>query len=513
MVPRLYQHNMVAKVRAQWAEGCRRVLGVLPTGGGKTEVASLVARDVASPTSRVLILTERKTLARQWVQRLHRHGLLDVGLIQAQNSRGLSCPTIVATAQSVRSQVLDLGGQLPDFGLIVIDEAHLWHKTYDAVLAAAPAARVLGLTATPLREGLGQRFDSLVVGGTIRDLMASGHLVQQVRYFAPHAEEIEAALAAVHIQAGDFATGELSSAMRNKVILGDVVGTWQQHGQNRQTIAFCTDKAHAHDLAGEFTSAGVTARVVLDDTDDEDRQEIFGAFDRGDLRVLCSVGVLSIGFDSPVASCAILARPTCSLSLFIQQGGRVLRPFDGKVDALVFDHAGNTLRFGLLEDFEPPADLSLMDKRSDKKPRHERAQVWTCRHCEAVNRYSEDACVVCGEPRVRVSKLVVVDGQLHRVELGANETPPGPTADDVREAHRMHLWHARRKGLQDGWAWHATLRRFRIEAAVAKRILPPPWERPDPVPPDEETARWVHADWQRQQVAWRKGRSAGSRHG
>jgi hypothetical protein len=135
------------------------------------------------------------------------------------------------------------------------------------------------------------------------------HYLVCPRYFAPSGDAIEQALATVAVRAGDYANDQLSKAMRGKAIIGDVVGMWQRRGENRQTICFAVDKAHAHDLAAEFTSAGIAAEVVIDTTDDGERERIFGAFDKLDVRVLVSVGVLAIGFDSPVASCAILARP------------------------------------------------------------------------------------------------------------------------------------------------------------------------------------------------------------
>jgi superfamily II DNA or RNA helicase len=374
---RSYQTEMVDAIRQRWAAGQRRVLGCLPTGGGKTEVAIQIIIDEATPTNRVLILVERKVLCRQWVNRLRRHGLRHVGILQGDNTIALSAPVIVATAQSIRSR-----GVPPDVRFIVIDESHIWHETHDKVLKSAGGARVLGLTATPLREGLGLRFETIVVGATIKSLIEPGFLVKP-RHFAPAGDAIERALADVAIRAGDYAVDQLSSAMRSKSIMGDVVGTWQRRGEDRQTIAFCVDKAHATELCAEFLSAGIVAEVVVDDTEDQDRERIFGAFDKCDIRVLVSVGVLAIGFDSPVAACAILARPTMSTSLHIQQGGRVLRPFEGKTDALILDHAGNTLVHGRLEDFEPPSHLSMVDKGTDRRTRRTPAEAWVCKGCQA----------------------------------------------------------------------------------------------------------------------------------
>jgi DNA repair protein RadD len=493
---REYQQLLAEAIHAAFAAGTKRVLGVLPTGGGKTEVAIALIRELATPQRRALIVVERKVLCKQWRARLLLHGVDRVGLIQGENTIAVSAPVIVATIQSLRTR-----GVPEDVGLIVIDESHIWHASHDDVIDKLGGACVLGLTATPLREGLGLRFDSMMVGATIRELIDAGHLVRP-RYFAPKANAIDEALSGIHVIAGDYKLDELSRAMRGKAIIGDVVGTWWLRASERQTIAFCVDKTHAHELAAEFVTADVQARVVLDDTDDDERVEVFDAFDRGEVRVLCSVGVLSIGFDSPVASCAILARPTCSLSLHIQQGGRVLRPFEGKPDALILDHAGNTLKHGLLEDFEPPSDLSQVDRKADKKDRRERADVWVCKHCEAVNARTDDLCIECGEPRRRVTHLVVIDGELRSIELPAGQQPNAPTVERVRRAHAMHLWYARHKGLRDGWAYHATLRRFKLDQANSRDVLLPPWEVV-PEPTDDETDRWLRADFQRSMVARR----------
>jgi DNA repair protein RadD len=488
-----YQQRMVDDIRGRWATDTRAVLGVLPTGGGKTEVAIAIVGTDASPARRVLIVVERKTLADQWVKRLHKHGIEDVGVLQGANTRRTWAPILVATAQTIKSRGVPEG-----VDLIVIDESHFWHGAHDDVLAQLSNARVLGLTATPLRAGLGLRFDSVVVGARIRELIALGHLVPG-RYYAPGADQIAAALETVAIRAGDFATNELSKAIRSKMIIGDVVGSWQKRGEDRQTIAFCVDKQHARELAEQFIEVGVTAEVVVDDTPDEERARIFAAFDAGKVRVLSSVGVLSVGFDSPVASCAILARPTMSMSLYIQQGGRVLRAFPGKKDALILDHAGNTSRFGLLEEFDPPTDLSTVDKSTDKRKRRDSPEAWVCRACEAANTLADDICAECGEPKRRFTALVVLDGELQPVTYTPGEALSGPTMDEIRRGYLMLLWYGRAKAMRnpEGWAYHAVQRRFDIPEDKAKRWIAWDWRYEEPIAPDDECSRWLRADYQR----------------
>jgi DNA repair protein RadD len=375
---------------------------------------------------------------------------------------------------------------------------HIWYQGHDRALERANLAKVLGLTATPLRVGLGLRFERIVRGATIAHLIEQGYLVRP-RYFAPHVEQIESALEQVGILAREFKLNELSLAMRKKAILGDVVGTWQKRAADRQTIAFCVDKQHARELAGEFVAAGITADVILDDTADDDRARIFAAFADCSVRVLCSVGVLGIGFDSPIASCAILARPTLSLSLHVQQGGRVLRPHPSKTDALLLDHAANTLRHGRLEDFVPPDDLSRIDATTDKRSRKYRAEAWICRNCEAVNPLNSDLCLECGTPRRRTTAAIVLDGELRE----ANDVEASTLgAAAMRKFYQMAHCYGVNKAMRNplGWAYFATLRRFRIPEAKGRGYVRWGWRDLPPMPADDAAARWFRADFQRSRI-------------
>lgn len=494
---RPYQQRAVDAVNAKWTEGVRSLLLCMPTGAGKTETALALVLAAATPSNRVLIVVERKVLCSQWVERLKRHSSAWVGIMQGENTRALSATIIVATAQTLRRRGIPEG-----VGLIVIDESHIWHTAHDDVLEKCGDARVLGLTATPLREGLGLRFDDIVTATTIGELMDLGHLVRP-RYYAPKASAIAAALEQVNLLGGDYANKPLSEVMRAKTIIGDVVGAWQKLGENRQSIAFCVDKAHAREMAEQFQLAGIAAESITDDTADEDRARLFADFESFKIRVLCSVGVLAVGFDSPIAACAILARPTLSLSLYIQQGGRVLRPHPGKQDCIVLDHAGNTLRHGKLEDFVPPDDLSLIDKGTDKKKRRDAPEAWVCRNCEAVNDLHDDCCAECGTPRYRQTQVLVVDGELVRVDADDPQKPAAPTLEGVREFYLSCAWFAQSKEFKNphGWAYHKTKDRFRLDDDKAKRVIEWGWRSLPTIPPSDETARWLRADWQRKRIA------------
>ncbi|MBQ5396741.1 MAG: hypothetical protein IIU59_07670, partial [Alistipes sp.] len=65
------------------------------------------------------------------------------------------------------------------------------------------------------------------------------------------------------------------------------------------------------------------------------------------IKVLCNVDIFGEGFDCPDVDFIQLARPTKSLSLYLQQVGRGLRRTENKTKVLIIDNVGSFSRFGL----------------------------------------------------------------------------------------------------------------------------------------------------------------------
>jgi hypothetical protein len=188
------------------------------------------------------------------------------------------------------------------------------------------------------------------------------------------------------------------------------VVTWRRLAAGRPTVAFCCTKAHAANLTAEFCSAGVRAVAVTDSTPLDLRKEIWDQLRSGEIEVVCSVMLISYGWDCPPASCAILARPTKSEGLYIQMGGRVLRIFPGKVDAIVLDHAGNTDRHGsLLED----RHWTLEDRPARQVAPGQ--EMKTCPECKAM--FTGFVCPECGFTFERNERTITIDRSVDMVEI------------------------------------------------------------------------------------------------
>ena len=444
-----YQAQLLADIREAW-DSDPRVMAWLPTGGGKTEISVQLAREEEARKGVTLFVVERKTLARQAADRFRKYGML-VGILRGEDThvRGYE-PVIVASIQTIASRK-DYGlvaDTLARVTLIVVDEAHIRFKDHTTVEEACPDARVVGLSATPLRDGLGNHFDTLARGPSYEWMIEHGHLVRP-RYFLPDLSSLTKGMRGVAVSStGDFAQDQLAKLMREKAIIGDVVTTWQAKAEGRQTIVFCVDIAHSKDVCDSFQLAGVAAEHIDQRTKEDERAGMFERFRTGQTKVLCSIGVLSLGFDQPIASCAVLARPTLSLALHVQQVGRVMRPHPDKGDCIVLDHAGNVIRHGRVEEFCPP-ELSDLDRHSDKKKRTDSAaDYFPCPQCSAVMDPGQRVCKECGHEIQRKNDVHFVPGELQEQagEVVAME-------ERMREMYAELRYYARQKGYKDGWAY------------------------------------------------------------
>jgi DNA repair protein RadD len=336
---RPYQDQGVADIRAAYGAGAQSVLYTLPTGGGKTIVFSFIAKAAAAKRKRTAILVHRDALLSQASRTLSAcgvpHGLIAPGHHPTRD---------LVQVASVQTLVRRLNRY--DFDLLVIDEAHhatagSWHKT----IAAYPLAHVLGVTATPARldgRGLAEIFEAMVLGPSIQELIAAGHLVRPIVYGSR--ERLE--LARLAVRGGDYARGQLAATMDSTRITGNAIADYQKHCPGVPAVAFCVSVMHAADVAAQFNAAGYRAATIHGGMEIEQIRAAVDGLASGRIQVLTSCDLISEGFDCPVIEAAILMRPTKSESLYIQQVGRALRPSPGKTRAVILDHADNWLLHG-----------------------------------------------------------------------------------------------------------------------------------------------------------------------
>jgi superfamily II DNA or RNA helicase len=431
LILRDYQAEDIGKLRDAYRQGARAPLYQLGTGGGKTVVFSHIVQSAAAKGTRTLILAHRRELVKQASLNLDWCGVKH-GIIAAGQDRDHDAMVLVASIQTVVRRL----DKLPQFGLIVADEAHhAVSKTWSALLASQPNARLLGVTATPQRldgKGLGKHcgghFDALVTGPATATLVERGFLAPLRVYLPAAAIDVQG----VRKVAGDFDEGELEE--RATGVTGDAVEEFKKLPAGTTAIVFCVTVKHAQGVAQAFAEAGYRAACVNGATPTDERDAMIQGLGTGEVQVLTSCEVISEGLDVPSVGCVILLRPTQSLTMCFQQIGRGMRPKADGSALVVLDHARNCLTHGLPT--EPMSwTLDGVEKDTTKKPPERWACIdctllnppgrqdcagcgalkpWLCPNtaCRQLNRGETESCFACGTARLRRRVLQADDGEM-----------------------------------------------------------------------------------------------------
>jgi superfamily II DNA or RNA helicase len=405
-----YQSEGVANLRDAYRRGARAPLFQLATGGGKTVVFSHIVQSAAAKGTRTLVLAHRRELVKQASLNLDWCGVAH-GIIAAGQDRDHNAMVLVGSIQTVVRRL----ETLPQFGLIVADEAHhAVSKTWSALLASQPNARLLGVTATPQRldgKGLGSHcgghFDALVCGPATQALVDAGHLAPLKVYLPAAAIDVRG----VRKIAGDFAEDELEE--RAMGVTGDAVAEFQALPAGTTAIVFCVTVKHAQQVAAAFADAGFRAACVHGATPTVERDAMIQGLGTGQVQVLTSCEVISEGLDVPSVGCVILLRPTQSLTMCFQQIGRGMRPKADGSALVVLDHARNCLMHGLPT--EPMTwTLDGVDKDLTKTP----PKPWECFSCKVLNSPARQDCAACGAPK----PWLCPNGECRTLNPGDTET-------------------------------------------------------------------------------------------
>ncbi len=423
-----YQNELLSGIHESWRRGHRSPCMVLPCGGGKSCITAEMARRTTAKGRRVLFLVHRRELCEQIEATFSTWGvdmsLCTVGMVQTVTRR--------------------LDGMEPPALIITDENHHCLAASYKRIYEAFPEAYKVGVTATPIRlngDGLGDVNDDLVIGVDAKWLIEHAHLAPY-DYYAPTLID----MTGVHIRQGEYKAAEVEAKMLVKALYGDMIRHYRELADGRQAICYCATLKHSRAVAEAFCAAGIPAAHIDGETPAGERADIVQGFRDGDIRVLCNVDLISEGFDVPDCSCAILARPTKSLTLFIQQAMRCMRYQPGK-RAVIIDHVGNYARHGLPD----MARTWTLAKRSRERAPNE-VKVMQCPDCMAV--FEGDECPYCGwhrpaeaQPRKLLDEVDVTLQKIEGVTLDFRTPEDCKTFAELRAYGKAH-------GYKPGWAWY-----------------------------------------------------------
>ena len=375
-----YQRQVFADIIRALSSPERRVVAHLPTGAGKTRIATHVAcyllNQNENHNSLVIWLSSTQELCEQAADQLQRGwtylGLRDIRVYRhwgnfSTDMRRLETGFLVTGLAKLRSASLrdnTLLAHLASHAVAVIfDEAHqAVAQTYSFVTEQLCSCRppLLGLTATPGRTTnlteadyqLADMFNCEKVSIDPRGHDNPVTYLIQNRYlanpsFIPINFESKVTIPQPPLGA-DYSTYDLerlgSDDERINVIVKFADCAVKRHPR---TIVFCPSVESALECNRRLQEKGVATSVITAETADESRRNIIENFKSNDNQhmVMFNYGVLTAGFDAPRTRCVIIARPTTSLVLYSQMVGRALRgpKSGGNIKAEIFTVADTGL--------------------------------------------------------------------------------------------------------------------------------------------------------------------------
>lgn len=435
---RWYQQEAINSLFAYFRVSTGNPVVALPTGTGKSHVIGGFVKIAIQtwPATRVMILTHVKELITQNATKLYETwphapiGIYSAGL----KRRDTVAPITFGGIASVVNNIEIFG----HIDLLIIDECHLLSDKdsamYQRVIAALkkinPYLKVIGLSATPFRHGVGmitegsiftdicynmcsyENFNRLVAEGFLLPPIPSKRLNTQLD------------ISNVGIHGGEFAQGAMQDAVDIDSITRALLRESCELGVNRRCwLSFASGVQHAEHEAEILNSYGIPSVALHSKLTNEQRDERIKWFKRGEIRCLTTNNIFTTGQDHPPIDFIIMARPTMRSGLWVQMIGRGTRPSPEtqKINCLVADFAGNTRRLGPIND---PIIPGKKGKGNGEIP------IKLCEHCGACNHISIRFCEACGMEfsfEIKLSKTAGTEELLRtnkREETGLKSTLP-----------------------------------------------------------------------------------------
>lgn len=369
-----YQQEAVTATLKHFRKSNESAVIVLPTGSGKSLVIAELAR---LAKRKILILTHVKELVEQNHQKYESYGLAagiySAGLKKKENQYQVT----FASIQSAARNLADFSEQ---YSLIIIDECHRvnmadhdntkeqkqneeqepqdlnqYQKIIHRLKELNPDIKLLGLTATPYRLGMGwiyrKHYRGMVRSENARPFEYCIYELP-LRYLIKRQYLTEPKLVDATIEHYDFSrlkentSGEYNPTdinhllNKNHRVTQGIIEQVIELAEKRQGVMiFAATVDHAKEIFSYLPT--LQSALITGATDNTERAHLIKAFKLKEFKYLVNVSVLTTGFDAPHVDMIAILRPTQSVSLYQQIIGRGLRLSDNKKDCLVIDYTGN----------------------------------------------------------------------------------------------------------------------------------------------------------------------------
>ena len=477
---RKYQRDAVRAVSTYYAEKDdrqegeaekkKRAIVVAVTGAGKGSIAVAMIIEAISRGLRVMFVVHRTEIIIEIERRLRSFGIEKISLITGDSPQRYDPAALIhlANISSVRHRVL------PGIDLLLEDEAHrVLAPTYLWLREQLEPKWICGFSATPRRldkKPLCLAYNKLFIATQPSHLLENGWLAR-ARVFSTAPKTLPD-VDGIKEKGGDFDSVELSKRFNTRELVGDIVEHWKRRASDLLTIVFACDIAHSKSIVEAFREAGVSAEHVDGELNQTQRKDVMARMLSGEIQVIVNAALWLEGIDMPELKCCILARPTKSITVYLQSVGRVMRPHEG-MNCVILDHAGNVDRHKRL----PQADYQWSIQPPKKRKRGEEGVAPSKRcpseGCGAEVPLGARVCPECSFEFPSHKGIDNVDGEL--VEVSKQTAAREATEKAKRAAFNRFWLIAYKDGFDKLWVLRSYAERF--DEAIPDDWTPP--ERPN----------------------------------
>lgn len=415
-----YQEHQILSISRKFADGKKRIINQLDTGGGKTvEFATISHRYISKSSKRVCIFVHRFELMQQTARTLKEWYNIDAQCITASTKHIYDRKVYICMVETIYRRVLRHAKFLPFIGLNIYDEVHIgnFRKVYDLF----PDSLHIGFTATPLSSNklhpMKNDFEDIVVGPGIQYLIQLNKinpnrgLVQNITYSVKGVNRSKLVVKSNGQFDENFMAFEYSKVKH----VQNTIAQYELRTPGTKAIVYNCNIQHSILVAQAFRDKGYDVRHVDGSTPEDEREKIFAWFKMTPGSILCNVGVATMGLDVPTIETVIVNRSTESLVLWLQMCGRGGRPCPliNKKFFTIIDMGGNARVHG---DWNQPRDWeNIFFNPPKKKNKQDAAPYKDCMKCHALIPTQSMVCPYCGYIYER--KEVVYDSKIIELEL------------------------------------------------------------------------------------------------
>lgn len=326
----LYEHQEISleEIQNRRNNGIKAFLVVLPTAAGKSRIVEEDIKNFAKnePDFRGLILVPGINTLSDWQARVK------------DSLPELEDRIDVCTYAYMAKHYTEKPSNY--YKYLVVDEAHhAVAPVLKRVIQYFDTDFTIGLTATdqrPDKKKLESVFGSYTTSLSLKDAMEKGIVAKANVYRI----ETNIDLSQVRFNGKDYVNADLEKRIRvtsrNELIV-DVLSEYFIEGEagERQGIVFCVNVTHAGEMARLLNNVGISAESYTGQT--KNAVQVMEDFKNHKIRFLCACNMISEGWDYPELGILVMARPTLSKVLYLQQIGRGLRKTDTKKNVIVID--------------------------------------------------------------------------------------------------------------------------------------------------------------------------------